>query len=328
MRERGKRAVAAADPKINATIAVPGAPSMIIQCGDPGAPPDCDDPPPPPPPPPAVGGGGATLASTMTKAYCYTVTAATDVDNDQIRDDCEAALASRLAPLLNIGNDEWASARQPYWAASRNPDRPDNVQIIYALAYVRDGGFFYLGSAHEGDSEFIILEVINTSGSNWGIIGATLSAHFNAEDNAWWFIFGYHEGGDSYYWDDLDYPQGPFPRIWSSLGKHANYRNRAACEAGAWIQDSCQGDYIGTQIPAPASRNLGNFYNRPLGSRNPVTQLIDCTLWEGPNPIYSVSRTGTECFWRSIDNSSFAGWDPSKPQDATPYRRIFEIFGF
>jgi len=134
-----------------------------------------------------------------------------------------------------------------------------------------------LGSAHEGDSEFIILEVKNVSGATWGIIEATLSAHFNAEEGVCYYMTGDYCGADSYYWDDLDYPQGPFPRIWSALGKHANYRNRAVCEAGADMQDSCQGDYIGTQIPALANRNLGNYYHVPRGSEQIGTQLLDCS---------------------------------------------------
>jgi hypothetical protein len=301
---------------------------LIVACGDPGAPPDCDEPPPPPPPPPGVGGGGATLNAAMTKTFCYTVNATTDRDNDQIRDDCEASLAASLAPLLNIGNNDLFPARQPYWAISRNPDRPDNVQIFYALSYLRDGGYgpFYSDS-HEGDSEFIILEVINTTGSTWGIIGATLSAHFSAEQDVCYLVTGDYCGTDSYYWDDLDYPQGPFPRIWSALLKHANYRNRAACESASMLIESCSGDYIGTQIPAPIARNLGNYYNVPPLSRNPATQLVRCPTWEGPASMYGYARTGVECFW-DVTSDRFSGWDPNRPDaGVTPYWRIFQIFG-
>jgi len=331
MRENGKRAVAAMGPKSASTIAVPDGPRMLIMCGEPNEPPSCNPPPPPPPPPSVipVGGGGTTLSPIMTKTYCYSVTAATDVDNDRIRDDCEAAMASNLAPLLNIGNEDWVPARQPYWAASRNPDRPDNVQIIYALSYLRDGGFAFTlyADAHEGDSEFIILEVVNSTGSKWGIIGATLSVHFEAEGPFYYFT-GVHAGADSYYWDDLDYPQGPYPRIWSSLGKHANYRNRAACESGSGLQDSCGGDYVGGQIIAPAWRNLGNYYNVPAASRNIATQLIHCTQWVGPSFVYGWFRTGQECFW-DTNNDRFSGWDPARPDaGVTPYWKIFEIFGF
>lgn len=332
MRVHGRARVAAekaAGLASNGISAVDLAPSMIIQCGDPGAPPDCDTPP-PSPPPAAVGGGGATLSSTMTKNYCYGVTtplnATTDRDNDRIADNCEAQLASRLAPLLNIGNWDNVPARQPYWAAARHPDRPDNVQIIYALAYLADGGYDIWGHGHEGDSEFIILEVKNVSGSKWGTIEATLSAHFNSEE----YLYpgsGIYTGLDSYYWDDLDYPQGPFPRIWSALDKHANYRNRAACESGEWMQDSCGGDYFGTQIPAPDSRNLGNYFHVPPGTESAATERIDCTQWLGASSMYYHYRTGQECFWL-LSNDRFAGWVPEKPDVVTPYWRIFQIFGF
>ena len=281
------------------------------------------------PPPPTVGGGGATLASYMTKSYCYgyavPLDSYSDRDHDLVRDDCEAALAQRLAPLLNIGDWEFVPARQPYWSLSRHPLRPDNIQIIYALSYLEDDGYLIWGGGHSGDSEFIILEVKNTSGSNWGTILATLSAHFGAEEGV---APQYQPGADSYYWDDLDYPQGPFPRIWSALGKHANYRNRAACEAGAWLQDSCGGPYIGTQIYAPASHNLGNYYHQPIGNRMTSSQLVDCTQREGPTwDAKYLDRSGTECFWL-LTNDRFSGWNPIKPDAVTPYRRIFQIFGF
>lgn len=274
-----------------------------------------------------VGGGGATLSPTMTHAYCYGVSSplsgTTDRDNDGVRDSCEEALAERLAPLLNIGNDDNAPARQPYWAVSKHPDRPDNLQIIFALGYLRDDGYVHF-DGHSGDSEFIVLEIANAYNSTWGVLYASLSAHFGAEEG----VPPESQGGlDTYYYDDLDYPQGPYPRIWSALNKHANYRNRAACESGAAYYDSCSGDYVGTQIPAPASRNLGNFYNVPEVSRSVLTQLLDCTYWAGPSVMYGVSRTGEECFW-NVSTTRFSGWDPAKPDDVTPYRRIFAIFEF
>lgn len=91
------------------------------------------------------------------------------------------------------------------------------------------------------------------------------------------------------------------------------------------MQDSCHGAYVGTQIPAPASRNLGNYYHVPAGSENVATQLIDRTYWEGPPDMYYASRTGPEDFW---SGDRFSGWDPAKPDEVTPYRRIFKIFGF
>jgi hypothetical protein len=277
---------------------------------------------------PSVGGGGATLPSEMTKSYCYGVSspldATTDRDSDGVRDTCENELASRLAPLLNIGVYEPVPARQPYWALSKHPDRPGNVQIIYALSYLRDDGYGISWLAHNGDSEFIVLEIANAYASTWGVRYASLSAHFGAEEGV---PPESQSGLDTYYFDDLDYPQGPFPRIWSALGKHANYRNRAACESGAWYYDSCSGDYYGAQISAPSWRNLGNFFHVPAGTETTSTQLLDCTTWEGPSVVYNTARTGEECFWR-LTTDRFSGWDPAKPDDVTPYRQIFRIFQF
>jgi hypothetical protein len=275
----------------------------------------------------SVGGGGATLPSEMTKSYCYGVSsplnATTDRDSDGVRDTCEDALASRLAPLLNIGVGEPVPARQPYWALSKHPDRPGNVQIIYALSYLKDNGYGVPLLAHSGDSEFIILEIANASNSTWGVRYASLSAHFGAEEGV---PPESQSGLDTYYFDDLDYPQGPFPRIWSALGKHANYRNRAACESGAFYFDTCNGTYYGAQISAPSWRNLGNFFHVPAGTETTSTQLLDCTSWEGPAEMYGAARTSLECFWS--ETSRFSGWDSARPDQVTPYRQIFRIFEF
>lgn len=333
MRQRGRERVArekAAGITTASGIMFDGSAGfIIIPCGQPGAPPSCDIP--PPPPPASVGGGGATLASAMTKNYCYGITsplnATNDRDNDRVRDDCENAIAAQFAPTLNIGNNDSRPARQPYWALSRHPDHPDNVQIIYAISYVTDGGVANVGWWwHEGDSEFIIVEVKNVSASKWGIIEATLSAHFGAEEGV---PPEYQWGADSYYWDDLDYPQGPFPRIWASLEKHANYRTKEVCASGGpYGIDTCGGDYFGAQIPAPPARNVGNYYHLPVGSRTTATQILDCVLWQGQPYLYYVYRTGEECFWRLTDNANFSGWHPVRQEGAAPYWKIFSIFEF
>jgi hypothetical protein len=143
----------------------------------------------------------------MTTAYCYgyssPLNGTNDQDNDRIRDDCEVAIASALSPLLNIGNGDDSKWRQSYWSASRHPDRDGNIQIIYAIGYLDDGGDPLTGfGGHFGDSEFIILEVANPTTSVWGVYYATLSAHFN-----YWY-----DDTSTYYWDDLEYPGGAFPR--------------------------------------------------------------------------------------------------------------------
>ena len=263
-------------------------------------------------PPVTVGGTGATLPSYMTRSYCYGISPAlnstTDRDNDRISDDCENAMASALAPLLNIGNADRAPYRQPYFSASRHPQRDGSVQIFYAIAYLDDAGDASFGfESHIGDSEFIILEVLNTAGSKWGVVYATLSAHFGS---------GYDDTS-TYYWDDLQYPSGGHPRIWSSLDKHGNYRNNAACD-GSWLA-VCGGDYWGTNIPASAANNLGNYFNLPETSRTTATWLHNCTNYLSSYPY----RPAQECFWS--DDDWFAGWNVNHA-DATPYRTLFSIF--
>jgi len=271
-----------------------------------------------------VGGGGAVLSSQMTQSYCYGIspalTASTDRDNDRVHDDCELEIASAVSPLLNVGDDDDRPARQSYWSLSRHPDRPDNVQIIYAIAYVMDGGQATFGwEWHQGDSEFIVLEVKNVTDSRWGIIEATLSAHFGS---------GGHDNTSTYYWDDLQYPGGAYPRIWASLDKHANYRSKSVCEAGGpFWSDSCEGSYVGTRMPVLSSRNLGNYYHVPPASRTTQTQLKDCVAWGGPLYMYYIYRTGLECFWLP-ETTRFSGWDPAKPHDVTPYWEIFLLFEF
>ena len=298
MRRRGRETVAreklviSATPSGVASLAL----TMLTPPGcDPEADPLCcpewadycpEDPPDGGGPPGSdVGGGGATLPPEMTQYYCYGLTSpldgTNDRDNDRIRDDCELAIASSLAPLLNIGHLENWGARQPYWSVSRHPDRDYNIQIIYALAYLDDGGDYSTGSgSHVGDSEFIILEVANSgTGSIWGVRYATLSAHFQWE---------FHDDTSTYYWDDLEYPSGASPRIWASLAKHGNYRNRAACEGSFFA--TCHDDYSGFSIPVTSSHNLGNYFHVPESSRDLATQLANCTFLRSEPPVWPNGR--------------------------------------
>lgn len=275
--------------------------------------------------PEGVGGGGATLPPQMTLEYCFGVSsslnASNDTDSDGILDACELEIASQFAPLLNLGQDDERQARQSYWSMSRHPDRPDQVQIIYAIGYVMDGGHFNFNwEWHEGDSEFIILEVANPSlGSLWGIKYATLSAHFGT---------GQFDYTSTYYHDDLQYPGGAYPRIWASLNKHANYRSKEVCAYGGYWTDSCAGNYSGTRISSSASRNLGNYYHRPPATRSTLTQLLNRTTWEGPVYTYGTYRVGEEYMWDEPATTRFSGWHPLKPHDVTPYWEIFKLFAF
>ena len=266
-----------------------------------------------------VGNGGSTLAPEKTYNYCMgvtsTFTAESDRDSDQIQDDCEVEIAQALTPIINLSINDEAPGMQTYWTASRHPDRTYAIKIMYALSYFDDAGdpTFHF-TAHHGDSEWIILEVQNSTTSIWGVTYATLSAHYGAENDA----------TATYYWDDLEWPNGAHPRIWSSWNKHANYRSKEVCgwgPGGLEAEDGCEGDYIGWFVSVQPGRNLGNYFNRPEGIRTTSTQLVNCTTSD-----YSSGRTGTECYW--TDTDTFGGWYPVRNGGATPYRDIFSNFFF
>lgn len=289
--------------------------------GDPYCCPDtadyCEQPPSSGPWP--VANGGTTLSPEKGQYYCYGVTPAIqpgeDIDADGIRDDCEFEIAAAFAPLLNLSVDDQGRGHSPYWSVTKNPDRPWNVLIMYALSYYEDPGDFMWGVYwHHGDSEFIILEVQNSTTSIWGVVGATLSAHWQD---------GGFDATASYYYDDLEFPGVSYPRIWSSINKHANYRSREVCgwgPGGIAFWDSCEGDYQGFRVSVQPDRNLGNYFNRPPGNRDATNIRRDCTTSLVPG------RTGTECFW--TDTLHFSGWNPEKEPSATPYAKILKFYGF
>lgn len=160
-------------------------------------------------PPPEVPQGGVDLDSWMTTDACfgYTVSlnSSNDTDNDLVLDDCEFPIAYALRPLLNLSTSDGFSDREPYWAVSRHPTKPNVLQIIYALAYHEDGGSWGV-EAHTGDSEWIVFEVSNPIDSRWRLDFATLSAH--------WGTWADHTA--TYAAEDLEYTliYRARPRIW------------------------------------------------------------------------------------------------------------------
>ena len=266
--------------------------------------------------PAPVGGGGATLSPDKTYYYCMgvtsTLTPASDRDNDRVQDDCEFDIASSLAPLLWQSLNDEAPGKQSYWSLGRNPDSSWIIQIFYALAWFDDAGDPTFGiTSHHGDSEFIILYVRNSTTSVWGVVGATLSAHYGTEADA----------TATYTYDDLEWPSGGHPGVWASWNKHANYRSQAVCDygpGGIWWNDGCEGYYGGFFVGMYSDRNLGNYFNVPEASRNSATQLVNCTSSDhGP---------AMECFWS--DSVTFGGWYADRTPEATPYRTLLETFHF
>lgn len=294
----------------------PGLTPMLIACGDEGAPPSCDE-------PPAYPTTGEILPSEFTAGYCFgtstePIGTANDVDTDGIRDSCEYQFAYAFRPMLARNNSDDAPGREPYWSVTRVPNSQTGVRVFYAISYYRDGGWHVDGtSSHDGDSEFIIVELQNSMSHVWHLTQATLSAHWNA-GSPW-------DRTSTYAGSDLEYPSRSLgrPRIWASWNKHANYRTKDACNGSPNWFDVCDTVFTGTayeDVDVRASANLGNSFNQTPATT--ATRLINCVSALSPQGRYY----GTECYWNS---GQFFGWNVIAGQaSSTPYVDMFSFFAF
>ena len=218
---------------------------------------------------------------------------------------------------------EDAPDREPYWSVTRIPGSLTGVRIFYALSYYRDAGDHSFGfTAHDGDTEFVIVEIQNNMDNSnyrlWEMNWITLSAHWNA---------GWDQDRTAKYAaSDLGYPvtyRGR-PRVWESWDKHANYRSKDVCNSSDF--DVCTTDFTGTvydDLEVISSANLGNEYDRsPPYTYNNV--LSDCVFSRKPG----FGLPGRECFWVS-QARDFLGWNTSHGQEgATEYYNMFYFYGF
>lgn len=208
-------------------------------------------------------------------AQCV-VAPAKDADRDGVDDACEYAIAARFQPQMVFSQTETASARLPFWASK--PAGYRALRIFYALSYYKDAGDPDLFGAygHDGDSEFIVLEVVNTAGTTWELESGYLSAHYGATCNS----------GKWYTADKFEYA-GAYagqPVVYSAEQKHANYPTLADCDNGGCYADYCT-DAQREDVGIAAARDLG-LRGQPL---------ID--EWDvGGNP---------EWFWT---DTVFCGW--------------------
>lgn len=266
--------------------------------------------------------GGTTLPSTYTWYYCIGagtgLPSGSDMDNDGLRDDCEYQLAYAFRPHLAMNGSDEAPEHEPYYSVKRITTSPDaTVGIFYALSYYRDPGDpFGTIEAHDGDSEFIVLEVRPAADSRYVLSYATLSSHWNAPYDA--------DHTARYQYMDLEYPSEyrGRPRVWVSWNKHANYRSRAVCD-DMW-NDTCDTFYTSTvyrDAEIIPSANLGNNFN--TGTEQPSSRLIDCT---GSRYAQVYGLYGTECHWRLY---YFYGWHYPKGQAASgTYRYSLEFWSY
>jgi hypothetical protein len=278
-------------------------------------------------PPGGAPADGIALPAPFTAAYCFgwtgwgqpALNASTDTDADGIRQDCEYQLAYNFRPQVARNSHDGTPEKEPYWSVTRIPGTVVGVRIFYAYAYYRDGGAGLGITAHDGDSEFVIVEVENNMNSGnyrlWELDDATLSAHWND---------GSYDHTANYSYQDLEYPAGfrRRPRVWASQDKHANYRSEAVCDSYFW-QDVCVSFFTGTvydDLEVVSNANLGNYYN--TGGMPADHTLANCAQSRNPGS----GKTGWECFWTF---QFFAGWNGYYGQPtATRYGDMLSFYKF
>ena len=265
---------------------------------------------------PSPGANGIWLGNTVTGNVCYKNYNASIIDNDGdwLDDNCEYQLAKAFAPSVNMYAYEACPYGEPYWAAKYFDDVlgrgwGEFVRIAYMPAYYEDCGV----NGHEGDSEFIMLEVdYNPATKHWEMKSMFLSAHAGTFTNSSEWILDENE---------IEYPSGrlySYPRVWVAEKKHANYKSRADCNAGAIGFDECyrHGAY-GGRILVYRHRGVGSRLYDRLGCQ-PSDNLL----------FYENGRT--ECFYT---RRNFKGWQITSEAGVTPYydfliSQAFECFAY
>ena len=235
-----------------------------------------------------------------------------DRDADGLLDRCEFAIASNFEPVLYFYDLEASQARIPFWAVKKTG--ATEVQVFYALSYLRDGGDPQLNRAysHDGDSEFIVVRIRNTAGSEWVIEEIYLSAHYGAptDSSAWhsYTLLSYYQ----------NYRATPVVHV--AEEKHGNYASRAACDAGAAFQDRCNQVVRAEWLGVLDGRNLGN---------------LTVPLWDGvfadgdgdqQTELETYSRPLRFCGWR-VDAQDNPGRSSCAPEVNTHLNEL-GAFGF
>ena len=264
--------------------------------------------------------GGVTLPSQYTRAWCFgigsPIAPAEDLDRDGFRDACESALAYTFRPDRRMsGSDRAPDGEAKYSATRRLPDSGGRAEValFYALSYYRDPGSpFGSVEAHDGDSEFIIVELHCAEGSRWVADYVTFSAHWNAGSGV--------DHTARYFQDVLEWTDGARARVraWVSDDKHANYRSRSVCMS-QW-NDFCgyEFSYYQRDTPLIEPANLGGIYN-PFTPN--VAPMNNCQ-----RSRYPTTYPGVECYWNF---QPFGGWHLATGQAmGDSYTWSLGFFGF
>ncbi len=257
-------------------------------------------------------------------------TAARDADADGVDDDCELSLARAFAPEMVVDPRDclWdASSRGSrlrggyLFAVQTAPTADRTMRIAYLPAYFRDCGWRGIPcatrrpgcSAHDGDSELIVVDVrYDPVSARWATHAVFLSAH----------CFGRSDGRCRWYAGDAlrqfawTGAERGAPRVWVARGKHGNYPTRGACDSGHWFYDTCDGNSAAYRFPVvSANQNIGSRH-RPLPARClPATRLALGAPGAAPD--------ASECLWDAT--RPFRGWQLTGNGEApTSYARVLE----
>lgn len=290
------------------------------------------------PPPPAV--VGITLPSGRTFAQCQTIAFASfnnlNADNDGLLDSCEEELAVQFQPRVAFSSTDDNANRESYYAVKIANASTQTVSIFYPIGY-----YFDMGSpnpacngcgAHVGDSEFIILEVSHLGSGRWGLSYATLSAHWGAPLG---------DGTARYAYSALEFPINSRgrPRVWVAENKHANYRSRSVCDAGAYYTDTCDrnSDYTtwGNELQQVATVVVPGVPTTWPDNKTPLRNIGNSGLTfylDGLRYNYMLDavtsyyfKPGTEEFW---SGEEFCGWQAATGDCSTAYATSLLAFGF
>jgi hypothetical protein len=229
---------------------------------------------------------------------------APDADGDGVSDTCELQMAEAFMPTLWISQGEKGVGRRPYFAVRTVNSAPRTLRIFYLAAYYEDHGIPSLGLfnvfAHDGDSEFQVLDVHYEDTGRWLLDSAFLSAHLDTACDS----------SNTYSWAQLEYTgvSRGAPRFYVAANKHGAYNSKATCDKGCFYTDSC------SQGRQEALDPVNRLAGRNIGSLG--TPLINAVTFNNQ----------TERLW---DDVAFKGWDDqASRRDSTPYRGRLVQFGF
>ncbi len=262
---------------------------------------------------PRPGGGGSTFVANNVGLTIEQCQAGTDSDGDGLTDACELTVARAFAPWMRVHPSDDIT-RDEYYAVT--PSTGNRILVFYAFGYHRDHGrvcSHAICTAHNGDSEFVIVEVAAQSDPTWYMTEVFLSAHLGEGWGA--------DHSDRFDATELDSYRGA-PIVWVAKNKHANYKSKAACEGGGlgWgIAEHCGSNELAF-FRVYADGNLGQSENDNPGAG--LRMLTNCV---GSRSRPNLPRT--ECYW--IAGRRFYGWQSRREDNGSgAYYDKLAQFGF